>query len=148
MELYNLWALLSSFFHLEGVFQIPPCTCQHLILTYWQVRVHGIAMVQFVSPLLSNGHLAGCLCFLTVMHNAAISWSPNFVWTHVFILLNIYLYRSGAAGSWENSMFNLSRNCYLFSKLAFWTLQESQHTCIQARHTESNFTETAVFLSL
>lgn len=56
-------------------------------------------MVQFVSPLLSDGHLAGCLCFLTVMHNAAISWSPNFVWTHVFVLLNIYLYRSGAAGS-------------------------------------------------
>lgn len=32
---------------------------------------------QFASPLLSDGHLAGCLCFLTVMHNAAISWSPS-----------------------------------------------------------------------
>lgn len=44
---------------------------------------------------------------------------PKSVWTNVFILLNIYLYRSGVAGSQENSMVNLSWNRYLFSKLAF-----------------------------
>lgn len=148
MGLYNLWALLSSFFYLE-VFQIPPCTCQHLIFTYWQMRVHGIATAQFVSPLLSDGHLSSWMFVLSDCNAQCCNkLEPKSVWTNVFILLNIYLYRSGVAGSWENSMVNLSRNRYLFSKLAFWTLQESQHTCFQARHTESNSTETAVLLTL
>lgn len=57
-----------------------------------------------------NGHFSG------IMNSVSVNISLQvFLWIFVFISFG-YIARSGIAGSYANSMFNMLRNCQTFSK--------------------------------
>ena len=94
----------------------------------WRATVHGVTKswtrlnththIQ-IYPILfihssADGHL-GCLYILAIVNSAAVNtcvWA--LVWTPVFNSFG-YTPRNGIAGSYDNSMFNLLKDCHTVS---------------------------------
>ena len=115
MRSYNICLSLSCLFYIA--------LCPHLCCCKWQdsfflwldnIPFYICIYDSFFIHSSVSGHL-GCFHILAIVNNAAMNMGVQiYLWDNGFISFG-YITRSGIAGSYGSSIFNLLRNLLLFS---------------------------------